>query len=154
MRFTLLTLTFAFLLFAQTSCVNEKDMPPLVTFVAPAYPRAAKDQRIMGTTLTRIVVNREGTISDLRTIQAHPVFESYVLEALKQWRFRRSKQEHTLQITCSFELVPEKCEGTSYMHPITTETHVSAELPTLVRIVAGMQCQADFEKSQGPTGRR
>jgi len=124
MRIALLTLISAALLFAQAPVTAEKDMPALVTFVAPAYPRAAKDKRIMGTTLTRITVNGDGTVTEAKTIRAHPVFEDYVLEALKQWRFKPSDQEHAFQVTCSFEIVDE-CEGTD-KHPITSETHVSA----------------------------
>jgi TonB family protein len=87
-------------------------MPAMVTFVAPADPRAAKDQRKMGKTLTRTTVNRDGAVTEVKTISAHPVFENYVLEALKQWRFKPSDQERTLQVTCSFEFMDDKCEGT------------------------------------------
>jgi hypothetical protein len=58
---------------------------------------------------------------------AHPVFEDYVLGALKQWRFMPSDQEHTIQVTCSFEFMDDNCEG-------APETYVSAELPTVVHI--------------------
>jgi len=111
----------------------------VVTFVAPAYPRAAKDQRKMGKTLTRITVNRDGAVTEVKTISANAVFEDYVLEALRQWRFKPSDQEHTLQVTCSFEFIDDKCEGTN-QHPITSETLVSAELPTVVHIKTGLQC--------------
>ena len=114
-------------------------MPAVVTFVAPAYPRAAKDQRKMGKTLTRITVNRDGAVTEVKTISANAVFEDYVLEALRQWRFKPSDQEHTLQVTCSFEFIDDKCEGTN-QHPITSETLVSAELPTVVHIKTGLQC--------------
>jgi TonB family protein len=138
MRIVLLTLVSAALLFAQAPVAAEKDMPAVVTFVAPAYPRAAKDERIMGKTLTRITVNRDGAVTDVETIRAHPVFEAYVLGALKQWRFKPSDQEHTLQVTCSFEF-DDKCEGTN-KHPTTSETQVSAELPTVVHVKTGLQC--------------
>jgi hypothetical protein len=38
----------------------EKDLPAVVTFVAPTYPWAARYQRIMGKTVTRVTVNRDG----------------------------------------------------------------------------------------------
>ena len=93
----------------------------------------------MGKTLTRITVNRDGAVTEVKTISGYPVFENYVLEALKQWRFKPWDQEHTLQVTCSFEFMDDKCEGTD-KHPITSETHVSAELPTVVHIKTGVQC--------------
>lgn len=46
MRIRLLILLLALPLFSQ-SPVIVNDMPTVVTFVAPAYPRAAKDQRKM-----------------------------------------------------------------------------------------------------------
>jgi len=129
----------ASLLFGQTPDAGEKDGPVLITFVAPAYPRAARDQRIMGRTLTRITINRVGIVTEVKTISAHPVFENYVSEALKQWRFKPSGQDHTFQVTCSFEFTDDKCEGTN-KHPITAETHVTAELPTVVHIKTGLPC--------------
>ena len=139
MRIALLTLICSSLLFVQAPGTAEKDMPAVVTFVAPAYPRAARDQRKMGTTLTRITVNRDGAVTEVKTISANPVFEGYVLEALRQWRFKPSDQEHTLQVTCSFEFIDDKCQGTN-RHPITSETHVSAELPTVVHIKTSLPC--------------
>jgi TonB family protein len=93
----------------------------------------------MGRTITRLSVNRDGSVNDVKTISAHPVFESYALDALKQWRFRPSNHEETIEITCLFELDQTKCEG-SDLHPITSETQVSAELPTVVHIRTGVQC--------------
>jgi TonB family protein len=114
---------------------QDDDAPPVVHFVAPAYPRAAKDQRIMGTTVMRISVAADGTVSEVSTVRAHPVFEKYVTDVLKQWRFKPSSQAHTLEITCSFEFYDEDCDK-----PLTPETLVSAELPKIVRIRTGLQC--------------
>jgi TonB family protein len=96
MRLAALALISASLLFAQSPSVAETDLPVVVTFVAPAYPRAAKDRRIFGKTVTRVTINRDGTVAEVKTISAHPVFESYVLETLKQWRFKPSDREQTL----------------------------------------------------------
>jgi len=134
----LLTLLSAYL-FAQSPSVTEKDVPTVVTFVAPAYPRAAKDQRKMGKTITRIKVSSDGSVTDVKTVSANAAFEKYVLEALRQWRFLTSEREHTLDVTCSFEFIEDECEGTNE-RPITSETYVSAELPTLVHIKTGLQC--------------
>jgi TonB family protein len=143
----LLTVLSACLLFAQSPSVTEKDMPPVVSFVAPAYPRAAKDERKMGKTITRIRVSPEGSVAEAKTVSANAVFEKYVLEALKQWRFQPLEREHTLEVTCSFEFVENECEGSSE-HPVTSETYVSAELPTVVHIKTGLQCM-ETSVSQG-----
>jgi len=139
MRITvLLTLLSASLLFAQSPSLAEKEVPRVVTFVAPAYPRAAKEQRKMGKTVTRLRVSPEGSVAEVRTVSANAVFEKYVLEALKQWRFQPSERKHILEVTCWFEFIQNECEGTD-LHPIISETYVSAELPTVVHIKTGLQ---------------
>jgi len=95
---------------------------------------------MMGTAVTRIVVNRDGAVTEVKTISAHPVFEGYVVDALRKWRFKPSDQQHTLQVICSFEFIDDKCEGTD-KPPITSETQVSAELPNIVHIKTGLQCK-------------
>ncbi len=135
----LLTLLSASLLFGQSPSVAEKEVPTVVTFVAPAYPRAAKDQRKMGKTVTRLKVSPEGAVTEVKTVSANEVFENHVLEALKQWRFHPSEREHILEVTCSFQFIQDECEGTN-LHPITSETYVSADLPTIVHIKTGLQC--------------
>jgi TonB family protein len=148
MRIALLLIVLsASLPFAQSPSVTEKEMPTVVSFVAPAYPRAAKDQRKMGKTITRVRVSPEGSVSEVKTVSANAVFEQYVLEALKQWRFQPSEKEHTLEVTCSFEFIQNECEG-SNEHPVTAETYVSAELPTVVHIKTGLQCM-ETSVSQG-----
>ena len=123
----------------QVSSAAGADVPTVIKFVAPAYPRAAKDQRIFGKTLTRLAINRDGLVTEAKTIVAHRVFEDYVLDALKQWRFKPSDHEYTLEVTCLFELAEGKCD----LHPITPETHVSAELPTVVHIRTDLPCIMD-----------
>jgi TonB family protein len=107
--------------------------------VAPAYPRAAKEQRIQGTALVFIAINRDGIVTEAKLVSAHPVFGDYVLAALKQWRFKASNQAHTLQVTCVFEFITDKCEGTD-KHPVISETQISAELPAVVHVRTGLQC--------------
>ena len=92
----------------------------------------------MGKTVTRVVVDRSGLVVQAEAVLARRVFERYVLEALKKWRFRPSDHEHILEITCLFELNSE-CEGTD-KHPITSETNVSAELPTIVHVKTSFPC--------------
>ena len=129
----------ALTLHSQPTTRVEADAPTVVKFVAPAYPRAAKDQRISGKTITRVSVGRDGSVKELNTVLAHPIFKQYVLDALSQWQFKPAVHEYALEITCLFELDQAKCEGTD-LHPITSETHVSAELPSVVHIRTGLQC--------------
>jgi TonB family protein len=119
-------------LYSQTS----PDKPLLVHFVAPAYPRAARDRRMTGTTVSTITVAQDGSVYAVRITQAHPVFEKYVRDALRQWRFQPSPQGYTLEITVLFEFYDEECN----MPGFSPETHVSADLPTSVTIRTELQC--------------
>jgi TonB family protein len=148
MRTTVLLISLsAPLLFAQSPSATLKELPTVMTFVAPAYPRAAKDERKMGMTITRIKISPAGSVTEVKTVSANVVFETYVLDALKQWRFQPSEKEHILEVTCSFEFIQNECEGTN-LHPITSETYVAAELPTVVHIKTGLQC-IETNSSQG-----
>lgn len=93
----------------------------------------------MGKTISRITVSPEGVVTEVKTVSANKVFEKYVLEALRQWRFQTSAKEHILEVTCAFEFTQDACEGTNE-HPITSETYVSADLPTVVHIKTGLPC--------------
>jgi TonB family protein len=136
---SLAILFFALFSFGRVpaSTPNSSD-PVVMKFVAPPYPRVAKDKRIMGTTVSEISVGLDGAVWDVRTVRAHPVFANPVRDALKQWRFRPENQEYKLEVTVSFE-VDDACEGTD-KHPVTAESRVSAEFPNLVHIVTSLQC--------------
>jgi TonB family protein len=141
-RTSIVTLLFAPLLGAQAPATAENDTPVVVRFVAPAYPKAAKDARIAGVTTTQVFVDRDGVVTSTKTIVAHRVFEDYVLEALKQWRFKATGQVQTLRISCRFELMPECEDGNK--SPTASETYVSAELPTVVHIKTRLPCFESF----------
>jgi TonB family protein len=146
MRFVLLAMIFAALLFAQPPVEQRLEVPVVVKFVAPAYPREARDSRVAGKTLMRISINQDGTVSDVKPMIAHRIFKNYVVEALKEWRFNPSNQERIVEITCSFEFLDAKCEhnGTS------AETFVSAELPYAVQIKTSLPCsEPDYSRSHG-----
>ncbi len=133
------------LLFAYpvtAACAEPASPPVLVTFVAPAYPRLANDARMTGTTVTHIKVGKDGRVTEAKIVSAHAVFATYVLDALKQWKFAPSEEEHELNVTCRFEFyAPDvdecvKPDGT----PTTTETIVSATLPNEVLIRTTGRC--------------
>jgi TonB family protein len=136
---SLAILFFALFIFGQAPSSSADSSDAVVMkFVAPPYPRKARDSRIVGTTVSEISVGLDGSVRKVRTIRAHQAFESPVSDALKEWRFRPGKQEYKLEITVSFEF-DDACAGTD-KHPLTSETRVSAEFPTLVHIVTSPQC--------------
>ena len=139
MRIVLSLLLASSFLYAQGPHSEDSETPAVVNFVATAYPRAAKDQRIMGRTVTAITVTPDGRVADAKLLSGHPVFAEYVLSALRQWRFRPSQATHTFNVQVEFELLDDCSEGTD-KHPITPETYVSAELPTVVHVKTAVRC--------------
>ena len=90
----------------------------------------------MGTTQTVIAIDRVGAVTQVKMIAGHPVFADYLLDALKQWRFKPSSRDHTLKITCVFELtIDVKCQPTDKS---LSETHVSVDLPAVLHIRTGL----------------
>ena len=147
MQIVLLVLLAATFLRAQTPDLAENNLPALVTFVAPAYPRLARDNRTMGTTETDITVNADGRVSDAKIISAHPVFANYVLSALRQWQFKASHAASHLKVTVQFDLLDDCSDGTD-KHPLTSETFVSAELPRIVHVRTASQCVETSDSRQ------
>jgi hypothetical protein len=93
----------------------------------------------MGKTISQMKVSKGGLVTDVKTVSANEIFEKQVLDALRQWRFKPSEKEHILEVICSFEFIDDKCGGT-HEHPITAETYVSAELPSLIHVRVGLEC--------------
>ena len=120
--------------YSQDSTADDA-IPALLSFVTPAYPEAAREQRMMGTTVSRVTVTKAGHVSAVQTVSAHPVFEKYVLDALKQWRFNPSAKEHTFEVAIRFEMHDQDCD-----EPLALETWVSAELPRQVTVHTGLRC--------------
>ncbi len=138
MRLLVFVFILASTVFAQDT--PAADSPTLLTFVAPAYPRAAKEKRIQGTAIDEIMIGQNGQVLDVKTASAHPVFADYVISALKQWRFKPLTKESTLRVTTKFEFLDKDCSEGTDQYPIISETHVSADLPTFVHVTTGLPC--------------
>lgn len=54
----------------------------------PVYPASAKAGRIQGIVALDAVINRDGTVWDLRVISGHPLLVKAALEAVKHWRYQ------------------------------------------------------------------
>jgi TonB family protein len=60
----------------------------LVTKVNPHYPQEAKDQRIQGTVVLSVIVDKEGNVANIQLISGHPLFAPAAIEAVKQWKYK------------------------------------------------------------------
>jgi TonB family protein len=68
--------------------VSAEDMRDrLVYRVAPLYPPLARQARIQGTVILRIVINQVGAVSDVQLVSGHPMLAPAAVEAVKKWRY-------------------------------------------------------------------
>jgi protein TonB len=60
----------------------------LVHRVEPVYPPMARTARVQGSVVLGAIVDKEGTIKNLRLISGHPLLVPAAVEAVSQWRYR------------------------------------------------------------------
>ena len=60
----------------------------LVTKVHPEYPADAKAQKIQGVVVLRVIIDKEGNVSEIQLISGHPLLAPAAIEAVKQWKYR------------------------------------------------------------------
>jgi protein TonB len=60
----------------------------LLEQVRPQYPPLARQARIQGVVVLEAVINKEGTVDNLKVITGHPLLINAALDAVKQWRYK------------------------------------------------------------------
>jgi TonB family protein len=83
----------------------------LVSKVPPEYPADAKQARIQGTVVARVVVDREGNVSNIQLISGHPLLAPAAIEAVREWKYKPyllngAAVEVETQIRVNFRLAP------------------------------------------------
>ncbi|HXJ90505.1 MAG TPA: TonB family protein [Candidatus Binatia bacterium] len=68
--------------------VTAEDMRDrLVYKVAPVYPPLARQARIQGTVILRIVINLLGEVRGAQLVSGHPMLAPAAVEAVKKWKY-------------------------------------------------------------------
>lgn len=69
--------------------------PEPVQKVDPKLPRRVVARQIEGKVIVKALVDKEGTVANVRVVRAKPkgVFENHVLEAVKRWQFQPATYE-------------------------------------------------------------
>ncbi len=71
---------------------KEVDVKPhLIDIVPPVYPEKAKKKKIEGIVTLQIVVNVDGSVSDVNVLEGPEVFHQALIDAALQFRFRPAK---------------------------------------------------------------
>lgn len=83
----------------------------LVSKVPPQYPQDAKDQRIQGSVVMRVTIDKEGNVANIELISGHPLLAPSAIDAVKQWKYKpyllnQAPVEVETQVTVNFTLMP------------------------------------------------
>ncbi len=69
--------------------VNALEMRSrLVHSPRPAYPQAAKLNRLQGMVHLDVQIGKDGTVEDVQVISGHPLLASAAAEAVRKWRYQ------------------------------------------------------------------
>jgi TonB family protein len=58
----------------------------LITKVQPVYPGDAK--QIQGTVVLKVIIDKQGNVSNIQAISGHPMLIPAAIEAVKQWKYK------------------------------------------------------------------
>jgi TonB family protein len=68
--------------------VTAEDMRDRFVYkVAPVYPPLARQARIQGTVILRVIINKLGEVRDTQLVNGHPMLAPAAVEAVKKWRY-------------------------------------------------------------------
>jgi len=60
----------------------------LVKKVAPVYPPLARQARIQGVVVLKVVINKAGEVYNMQLISGHPMLAPAAIDAVKQWKYQ------------------------------------------------------------------
>ena len=82
--------------------VEEKPHP--INIVTPVYPEEAKKEKIEGKVTLKLVVNVDGSVSDVSVLEGPEVFHQATIDASLQWRFKPA--EHNGKVVPVWVVMP------------------------------------------------
>src|ERR1017187_7732749 len=60
----------------------------IVKKVRPVCPPLARQARIQGTVILKVVINKSGDVENMQLFSGHPMLAPAAIEAVKQWRYK------------------------------------------------------------------
>lgn len=64
----------------------------------PEYPPAAKAVRATGTSVFKVIISEQGEVECINSLSGHPLLRATLINAIKKWKFEKSKSKYTGQI--------------------------------------------------------
>jgi len=56
--------------------------------VPPVYPPLARQARIQGTVVLKVVISKSGDVVNMQLVSGHPMLAPAAIEAVKQWKYK------------------------------------------------------------------
>lgn len=60
----------------------------ILTKVDPIYPPPARQARIQGTVILKVVINKSGNVENMQLFSGHPMLAPAALDAVRQWKYK------------------------------------------------------------------
>jgi protein TonB len=75
----------------------------VVSRVEPRYPDIARRMNLVGIVKIQVTINPEGSVKTAKLLGGSPVLADAALDAVKKWKFERTKDETTEIVSFSFK---------------------------------------------------
>lgn len=59
----------------------------LLRRVSPIYPPLARQARIQGTVILKVIITKSGDVANIQLVSGHPMLAPAAIEAVKQWKY-------------------------------------------------------------------
>ena len=97
---------------APTELSPDSVQALLIKKVPPVYPPLARQARIQGTVILKIVINKAGDVRDVQLFSGHPMLAPAAIDAVNQWKYQPYMQdgeaiEVTTNVRVNFALAGE-----------------------------------------------
>ena len=73
---------------APSMYVMRKDSAVLVNQVPPIYPPLARQARIQGEVVLRVLIGKDGGVDKLQAVSGHPMLVPAAMASVKQWKYK------------------------------------------------------------------
>jgi protein TonB len=88
---------------------GELKAPALIERVEPEYPPLAVRAQVQGVVILEAVVDRQGSVEDVRVLRSIPLLDRAAIDAVRQWRYsplllNGRPERFVLTVTVSFSL--------------------------------------------------
>jgi len=67
---------------------QKREVPKLISRVAPVYPEAARKDGISGDVVMDVALRDDGSVAEASVIEGDPLLAEAATSAVKQWRYR------------------------------------------------------------------